>query len=582
MTAFFRTVLDMSITGSWVILAVMLARLLLKRAPKWLSYGLWAVAGFRLCCPVSFAAVFSLFNLPTVHTGSSVTRAPAAPMAYQVDISTPQAPVSTPVPYSDRSAGPDIWQVLAFLWLVGMAAMLLFSILCEARLRLKLRTATRLRDNIWRSEHIRSPFILGIFRPRIYLPYDLEGDRARFVLEHEGCHLRRFDHIIKRLAFGILILHWFNPLCHFAFALLNRDMEMSCDEWVLRKNVPRNDYSAALVSVASGSEPPLPGPLAFGETGVKTRVKNILHWKKAGVWTVSLAAVLCLLVILICAADPLIQPTLPDGIYLGITTDADDFNANYTSFYRLDGNSFSVSFGGVTYPVDLTGRTWEDPPFTQTQWNSMLQNCTGIAPESIADCRYMPLFSTSMASNTHINDQTVPMTLTRRVFLLKAAQDIYLCGYSEDDLKSLSPSLSCYDVTAEKLVPVGSKDDPLVPVFSQLDSLMDTILSAPGTLEEKLTAEKAAYMTLLRNRHAPFYICHALKTEKLEGEKGELLARLYADILSRRKEDPLVSRGGLSAKAWIEASLQAHRESAAPLSPMAAPAQMNQFLDNYY
>ena len=123
-TAFFRTVLDMSITGSWVILAVMLTRFLLKRAPKWLSYGLWAVAGFRLCCPVSFAAVFSLFRIPTVRTGSAVTRAPAAPMEYQVDTSVPQKPVSTPVPSAAQPAGPDLWQVLAIVWLVGMAAML--------------------------------------------------------------------------------------------------------------------------------------------------------------------------------------------------------------------------------------------------------------------------------------------------------------------------------------------------------------------------------------------------------------------------------------------------------------------------
>lgn len=572
MTALFRTVLNMSITGSWVILAVLLARLLLKRAPKSISYALWAVAGFRLCCPISFEAVFSLFRIPHVQTGSAVTHSPAP----VVQTTAPAAP-SVMQPTVTPAAPAFSWMGLfAILWAVGLAALLAYTLLRDLHLRRKLRTAIREQDNIWRSESVISPFIFGILRPRIYLPYGLTAEQEAYVLRHERCHLKRMDHIIKLVGFLILAVHWFNPLCHVAFHFFCRDMEMSCDEQVLGEDTDRKEYSTTLVSIAAGSGLPLPTPLSFGETAVKARVKNILRWKKGRWYTVLPAILLCVVVILACAADPIAQPILKDGTYLGITTPTEDFNLVYTVFYKAQNGSFTMG----DHTIDLADSQWEDPPFAQAQWENIIRACSSPIPGSIEGCRYLPLLSETVAGKVFNGEETVPADIRQTIFLLKSGNDIYLCGFSEYEYaESHEPvTLTPYvNTTVERLILVGSKDDPLTAIFPQLDSLAKTVLSAPGTPE----AEEA-YTRLLRSRHAPFYICDVLNKGQATGEKGELIARLYGDILQRRKEEPRVERGDLTPEAWINASLQAYEaQFSSPFPLTLTPLQMIYFQRHY-
>ena len=334
--AIFIKVVNMSITASYVILAVMALRLLLKKAPKKYAYALWGAVGFRLICPVSFRSVFSVLAplrldmkqvagvaSTIVHVPSDIglMREPAITTGIPVLNSAVSA--SLPAPANElNSVNPmQVWLFVGMvLWCLGMAALVVWSVVSLLRLRRRLRTAVVLRDHVWQSEAVRSPFLLGLLRPRIYIPFGLERERLYYVLAHERCHLRRGDHVVRLLAFALVVVHWFNPLVWLAWFLMGRDMEMSCDERVLRSlSGAGAAYSETLLSFASPRRAS-PGPLAFGETAVKSRIQNALGWKAPRRWVTALAAVVCILAAAACAANPVDQKItaepLAEGAYV--------------------------------------------------------------------------------------------------------------------------------------------------------------------------------------------------------------------------------------------------------------------------
>lgn len=345
MEALFLKVLEMSVTGSWVILAVLVVRLLLRRAPRKYSYALWAVVAFRLCCPVSFESALSLLRLrQVVAPERTVSQMP------QWDLVVPQQPVAVSVPAVSQAvtgsaqtaqtlqtaADPGFsWlRVAAVVWCVGMAALLIYGAVSWAILRRRLRNATRMEGNVYCGDGVRAPFILGLFRPKIYIPYGMEPDTLTCVLAHERYHLRHMDHIVKCFAYILLALHWFNPLCHLAFFLMGRDMEMRCDESVLSgQGANRRAYSMSLLSVAADKHFPGPGPLCFGETGVRSRIKNVLKWKKPRLWVTIGAVLLCVVALIACAANPKADPE-PEAPF------GQAYTAGKTLFRRL-GYGFS-------------------------------------------------------------------------------------------------------------------------------------------------------------------------------------------------------------------------------------------------
>ena len=314
MEQIFLTVLNMSAAACVVIAVVLLARLLLRRAPKKWSYLLWSVAAFRLCCPVSIKTVFSVFRLTPFREATQMGSAPVTvygPAAVEPAVVvpvTPASPVTPAVPVAPAvpaPAGPGLLTVLAWMWVLGMAVMIGYSIYSYIKMRRLVSDAVLVRDNLYETDHIRTPFILGLWKPHIYIPALLRGNRLDCVLAHEEYHLRRGDHAIKLLAFGLLAVHWFNPLAWLAFQLMGKDMEMSCDEKVLSTREGKNkDYSEALLSFAAPVRFPAATPLCFGESSVRSRIKNALRWRKPRAWVTALAAMLCVVVLAACAADP--------------------------------------------------------------------------------------------------------------------------------------------------------------------------------------------------------------------------------------------------------------------------------------
>lgn len=315
----FTAILNMSITASYVAIGVIFIRLLFKKVPKVFSYILWAPVLFRLVCPLSFASIFSFLRLTNlnVEQGKGVVEfvpqniglmpTPAIQSGIDsidnaVNASLPQA-----IPYA--SVNPmQIWMAfLSLIWISGVIALLIYSIVSYVKIKGRLQTATLVEGNVFETDTIGTAFVCGFIPPQIYVPVNIGDANLSYILEHERTHIRRRDYLIKPLAFLALILHWFNPLMWLSFALMSRDMEMSCDESVLRKlgDDAKGGYSGSLLSLSVKRKGSLTvNPLAFGESHVKARIKNVLNYKKSAFWVVIIAVVAVCTAVIAFAANP--------------------------------------------------------------------------------------------------------------------------------------------------------------------------------------------------------------------------------------------------------------------------------------
>ena len=310
MSEAFLKIVNMSISAGWLVLAVLALRLILKKAPKWVNVLLWGIVAVRLLCPISIESALSLIpstqtispEIMVDHTPEITTGIPALNSAINPIISDSFAP------NPGDSANPLqlLIPVAANIWFLGMLVLLLYTATSYFSLRRKLRTATILRDNVYQCVAVDSPFVLGILRPKIYLPYQMEGQDLEHVVAHEQAHIRRKDHWWKPLGFLLLTVHWFNPLMWSAYILLCRDIELACDEKVIKElgNEQRADYTQALVHYSVSRRMIAACPLAFGEVGLKQRVRSIMNYRKPTFWIMVTAVVACVAVAVCFLTDP--------------------------------------------------------------------------------------------------------------------------------------------------------------------------------------------------------------------------------------------------------------------------------------
>lgn len=310
METVFLKLLNMSITAGYLVLILVLLRPLLKKAPKWICCALWGLVGLRLVLPFSIESVLSLIpSAETVPSDIMYSGSPAITSGLPAVNSAVNPVLSQALaPQPLASANPlQIWLFIASgLWLIGISVMLLYALISCVRLRLKMRTAVLLRENIWQSEQAGSPFVFGLIRPKIYLPFDMDEGEMEHVLAHERAHISRRDHWIKPIGFVILAVYWFNPLMWLAYVLLCRDIELACDEHVIASlgTDERKAYSAALLKCSVGRGTIAACPLAFGEVGVKQRVKSILSYKKPAFWIIIAALAACMVLTVCFLTDP--------------------------------------------------------------------------------------------------------------------------------------------------------------------------------------------------------------------------------------------------------------------------------------
>ena len=311
MSELFLKIVNMSISASWAVVAVLALRFCLKKAPKWVNVLLWGIVAARMVFPFSIESVLSLIPSaetisPTIMMEQSPSVQTGVPALNHV-INPVISSSFTPAP--GASANPlQIWiPVLTGIWLFGIAALFLYSAVSYWRLHRKVCEAVILRGNIYQSEKVCSPFVLGIIRPKIYLPYHMDSREMDHVIAHEQTHIRRKDHWWKPLGFLLLTTHWFNPLMWLSYVLLCRDIELACDEKVIRKmsNEQRADYTQALVACSVDRRLITACPLAFGEIGVKERVKSVMNYKKPAFWIVLASVIVCAVIAVCFLTNPI-------------------------------------------------------------------------------------------------------------------------------------------------------------------------------------------------------------------------------------------------------------------------------------
>ena len=310
MSEIFLKIINMSISASYIVLAVLLLRLLLKKAPKWITVVLWGIVAVRLVCPFSIESVLSLIpSAETVSPDIMMDRTPEINTGIPILNQAINPVISgsfTPDP--GTSANPlQLWiPTFAVIWIVGMVALLIYTVISYVKVKRKIGTAVLLRENIYQSENVVSPFVLGIIKPKIYLPFNMNEKDMEHVVAHEMAHIRRKDHLWKPLGFLLLTLHWFNPLMWLGYVLLGRDIELACDEKVIKEldHDARADYSQALLTCSVNRRMIAACPLAFGEVGVKDRVKSVLNYKKPAFWIIIAAVVACVVVAVCFLTNP--------------------------------------------------------------------------------------------------------------------------------------------------------------------------------------------------------------------------------------------------------------------------------------
>ena len=311
MAAIFLKLLNLSISASWLVLAVLVLRLVSKRSPKWMNVLLWGIVALRLVLPFSVESALSL--IPSAETVS--------PAVVQFD---PAPTITSGVSIIDNAVNPSlsehfaavptmsvnplyVWtEIAGWVWLIGLGTMLLYALVSYLRLRRRVRVSLPVQDHIYLCDAISSPFILGVVKPHIYLPSGLDEVQRQNVLSHEQAHLARRDHWWKPLGFALLAVYWFNPVLWLAYALLCRDIELACDERVIRTmdESAVKTYSTVLLACSMPRKAVITCPLAFGEVGVKERVKNALHYKKPAFWVVAASVAVCVVVAVCFLTNP--------------------------------------------------------------------------------------------------------------------------------------------------------------------------------------------------------------------------------------------------------------------------------------
>ncbi len=352
MSEVFIKFLNMSITASWLILAVILVRVLLKKAPKWIRCFLWGLVAVRLLFPFSIESVFSLIpssetipsniafeNEPHITSGISALNSAVNPVLSES---------FAPVPEASVNPMQVVLLVAAAVWIAGILCMLIYAFVSYRKLKKTVSVCVPVKEGIFACDEVKAPFILGIFRPVIYVPSSLQGETLACVIRHENAHLQRRDHWWKPLGFLLLAVYWFNPLCWIAYILLCRDIEMACDEKVIR-DMDKADmaaYSQALLDCSFPRKSIAACPLAFGEVGVKERVKGVLNYKKPTFWILLIALLACIVLAVCLMTDPFSDTNLSEKLGVSVEKAVKEHFRNHETeghFVTVDADVLRVS-----------------------------------------------------------------------------------------------------------------------------------------------------------------------------------------------------------------------------------------------
>lgn len=352
----FINIVNMSLTGTYVILFILLIRFPLKKVPKIFSYILWVIVLFRLICPYSFSTTFSF--LKSISFLNSKTKPIPINIgllgqpSVDVGINKVNNVINSVLPSATPYASTNPMQIILFsislVWIIGVLILIIYSITSYITLKKKIYSSILVCDNVFECENIQTPFVLGILTPKIYLPTGLDENEKTYILKHEQTHIKRLDHLVKAFAFFVLCIHWFNPFVWLSFIIMSRDLEMSCDEKVIKElgNEIKREYSTSLLKMAVSRRLVSGSPLAFGESNVKNRVKNVLKYKKFSFWVAVAVAILVIVIGIGLISNPKIEKSesvLKSKSYL-----------NYRTEYIGDASKVGGIINILDFPEDVS------------------------------------------------------------------------------------------------------------------------------------------------------------------------------------------------------------------------------------
>lgn len=559
MNTLFNTIINMSITGSIVIAAVIIIRFLLKKLPKKYSYLLWSVVAFRLCVPVSFESIISIFQFKPLqaHPKNAVSESGVMPYVPMPETAATAPQAAAPVQNTANVLGMTevqqtvtITDVLPYVWLAGVVLFALWGIVSYIRFNGLLSSSVKYIDNIYQSDRIETPLIFGIIKPKIYIPFEMNTEYFSYVIAHERYHIKRCDYLVKLFAFFVLALHWFNPLCYLAFYLMSKDMEMSCDEKVLgsSENVKKN-YSYALLSFATDKKFPAPTPICFGEGSVKSRIKNILKFKKPTVAVTILAVLLCLFVLAACATNPKTAPNnLINSADAYITDDYKAYaigdclgaSGSLSSIMTCSGYAYISDDGivicslgsnahfnalyksGTSMTADITKNYLKQ----EFEINDIVRVSDDSAPE-IPDFKqgriimyYDAVYSSSSSYSVYVFDD-VP-------YMIEQNQSYFLLTFDEAENEKLKDK----DYLTSLATLSKNQSDYIDALFNSLENPDDALLKASSNPGDYIAHNKEAYNTLVDGGiYTMQYIVNEFSKGGQTGLKGHLMRSVMDEII---------------------------------------------------
>ena len=387
----FLDIFNTAVMAGWLVLAVVIARLLLKKAPAWVKCGLWAIVGLRLIWPFEIPSILSLIPSaqtlpvgelyhyePQLHTGIPVLNSAINPGFTKVFMAEPANSIN-PLQVAAELAG--------WVWLLGMAAMAVYAGCSYLRLRRLVQVRMPVEEGVYLCDGISSPFILGVFRPRIYLPSAADEEQWSMIIAHEHAHLARRDHWWKPLGFLLLSVFWFHPLLWAGYVLLCRDVEMACDEKVIRvlSDAEKQRYSKILLECSMPKKWITACPLAFGEVGVKERVKNVLQYKKPALW-ILIAALIVSGILAVCfLTEPSEQKENEPFQVAGksYVYEKEGFGGAFTITVETDG-TFTYYVGPLSSHIGMGN--WEIKDEKLYLYDTTLQSSKTFAFQIAEDC----------------------------------------------------------------------------------------------------------------------------------------------------------------------------------------------------
>lgn len=573
MDGIFAAVLNMSLTAGYVIIIVILARLLLRKAPKVISYALWSVVAFRLVFPFSFESTYSLVPKSTTvaHVSSSSEmniqqkETNRQQIIYKTDdgAATAKTYAKSSFPAasgrSDSVSFPVYVRAGKYIWIAGVTALLLYSLFSFLLLKKQLKHARFLEGNVFEADNLRTPFVLGLIKPRIYLPSGLGREEQAYILLHERIHIQRKDHFIKAIAFLILTVHWFNPLVWAAFLLMSKDMELSCDEKVLRlmREDIRKPYANSLLSLAAGRHILNGSPVAFGEGNVKERIVNVLNYKKPGFWILFLSILLAVAVGTGLAANPKSAGTINGWVYN--VKDILYQSPLYSFVYRPDtAPRYAISSDYKLYGREVSDGGWN--------YYGSLYRCE-ISSRDLYDLFVMPddsvydsikKLKTVYRADTGDDAKTfyLLMQLNDGEILLAAGYDNennshirWLFGLEKTEIINDETFIEAPDAETgtgkESIAEFVEENLAIIMSSSEQFSDPDACIQAHREEYEKIIkhgGEKALQYMLSRFEYGD-----------AEGLRGQIMMRLCKDLLGERKNATDEKDENLTPQKWFEA-----------------------------